>query len=59
MKGQRYLELNIKVMYFFITGYITYISFCCCVWQFYVIGTDPNLQMRITTNYLISELTSN
>lgn len=45
-------------MYFFIIGCITYISFCCCVWQFYVIGTDPNLQMRIPTNYLISELTS-
>lgn len=36
----------------------TYISFCCCVWQFYVIGTDPNLQMRIPTNYMISELIS-
>lgn len=58
MTGQRYLELNTEVMYFFIAGFITYISFCCCVWQFYVVGTDPNLQMRIPTNYLISELTS-
>lgn len=43
-------------MFFFIIGCITYISFCCCVWQFYVIGTDPNLQMRIPTNDMISEL---
>jgi len=44
-------------MYFFTIGHITYISFCCCVWQFYVISTDPNLQTRIPKNYLISELT--
>lgn len=49
------LEFKTKVTYFFITGYVTYISFSCCVWQFDVIGTDPNLQMRIPMNDLISE----
>lgn len=49
------LELKTKVTCFFITGYVTYVSFSCCVWQFDVIGADPNLQMRIPMNYLISK----